>query len=305
MKAAVLTAEPAAWARARVTDYLALTKPRIAVLVLLTVAVGVLLAAGPALTAGVLVHALVGTALVAAGASALNQWLERDSDALMHRTEGRPLPAGRLQPVEVLLFGGLLGVVGVGYLACTLRQPAAAVVAAVTFALYVGAYTPLKSRTPLNTLVGAVPGALPPVIGWVAVRGEASAEAVALFAIVFLWQVPHFLAIAWVYRDEYARAGLVMLPVLDPAGRRTARQMATYCLALLPASLMPVLLGAAGPVYFAGAAPMGLGFLATALAFGRNVSDRSARRVLRASLGYLPGLLGLLVLDAALAGRLG
>jgi protoheme IX farnesyltransferase len=300
MKAAVLTAAPLAATPSRLADYWALTKPRIAVLVLATVAAGALLAAGPNITAGLLLHTLLGTALVAAGASALNQYLERDSDALMRRTENRPLPAGRLQPAEVLTFGLALGVGGVIYLACTLRQPAAALVAAFTFVAYVAIYTPLKSRTPLNTLIGAVPGALPPVIGWASVRGEVSAESVALFIILFLWQVPHFLAIAWIYRAEYARAGLRMLPVVDPDGRRTARQMATYCLALIPASLLPVLLGAAGPIYFAGAVAMGLAFLTLALAFGRGPSTPRARQVLRASLLYLPGLLGLLVLDAAL-----
>jgi protoheme IX farnesyltransferase len=299
MKTAVLTAEPTTWTWARAVDYLALTKPRVAVLVLFTVAAGVLLAAGRTVDPAVLVNAVLGTALVAAGASALNQWLERESDAHMRRTSNRPLPSGRLQPLEVLLFGSALGLVGVVYLALTLSSPAAALLAALTFACYVFLYTPLKPLTPLNTLVGAVPGALPPVIGWVAVRGGVTGEAVTLFLILFLWQVPHFLAIAWMYRDDYARAGLRMLPVDDPAGRLTGQNMITYCLALIPASLTPVFFGGAGPLYLGGAVLLGLGFLAAAVAFRRAVSHAAARRVLRASLFYLPGLLVLLLIDGA------
>jgi protoheme IX farnesyltransferase len=269
----------------------------VAVLVLFTVAGGALLAGGRQVPLLVLLHTVLGTALVAAGASALNQWLERDSDGRMRRTENRPLPAGRLQPLEVLLFGSLLGLGGVSYLALTLTQPWAALVAALTFALYVGVYTPLKTRTPLNTLVGAVPGALPPVIGWCAVRGEVTLEAVSLFLILFLWQVPHFLAIAWIYRDEYARAGLCMLPVVDRDGRLTGQNMVSYCLVLIPASFGPALSGAAGPAYFGGALLLGLGFLASALGFRRAHSPRRARLVLRASLLYLPGLFALLLLD--------
>ncbi len=302
---AVAAPAPAALAPGRLADYLALTKPRVAVLVLFTVAAGVLLAAGRDVQFGVLLHTVFGTALVAAGASALNQWLERHSDARMRRTENRPLPAGRLTPVEVLAFGSLLGVAGVAYLALTLPRPCAALVAAFTFICYAGVYTPLKARTPLNTLVGAVPGALPPVIGWCAVRGAVTAEAVALFVILFLWQVPHFLAIAWIYRDEYARAGLRMLPTVDPDGRLTARNMVTYCLALLPASMGPALLGEAGLVYLTGALALGLVFLASALGFRRRHSPRQARLVLWASLAYLPGLFALLLADRALPWLLG
>jgi protoheme IX farnesyltransferase len=300
MKAAVLTPEPAALPRSRVADYLELTKPRIAVLVLFTVAAGVLLASGGAVPMAVLVHTLFGTALVAAGASALNQWLERDCDSHMRRTENRPLPSGRLQPLEVFVFGTLLGVFGVAYLALTLPHPAAAVVAAVTFICYVAVYTPLKRHTTLNTLIGAVPGALPPVIGWCAASGEITGGAIALFLILFVWQVPHFLAIAWIYRDEYRRAGLCMLPVVDRDGTVTGRNMILYCLTLIPVSLFPVLFGSAGPVYFTGAVLLGIGFLAPALGFRRRKGVAQARRVLRASLLYLPGLLALLILDGAL-----
>jgi protoheme IX farnesyltransferase len=282
---------------ARLADYVELTKPRIAVVVLFTVAVGYLLAAGGKPELVPLWHTLFGTALVASGASALNQLLERHSDARMRRTEGRPLPSGRLHPAEVLVFGSALGVGGVFYLALMLRQPWAALVAAVTFASYVFVYTPLKRVTTLNTLVGAVPGALPPVIGWAAVRATASAEVVTLFLIVFLWQVPHFMAIAWIYRDDYARAGLRMLPVGDRAGRATGGAMVAYCLALLLVSLTPVLAGSAGAMYLAGALLLGLGFLACAAGFARSCTVAHARRVLRASLIYLPALLALLLLD--------
>jgi protoheme IX farnesyltransferase len=284
-------------ARTRVADYLELTKPRIAVVVLFTVAVGYLLAARGGSDLVPLLHTLFGTALVAGGASALNQLLERHSDALMRRTENRPLPAGRLRPVEVLVFGTALGVFGVLYLAVFLPQPWAALVAAFTFVSYVFVYTPLKSRTSLNTLVGAVPGALPPVIGWTAASGGVSLEVVTLFLVIFLWQVPHFLAIAWIYRDDYARAGLRMLPVLDREGRVTGCYMITYCLALIPVSLSPGFDGVAGPVYLAGAFLLGLGFLACTVGFARSSSVGQARRVLRASLIYLPALLALLLLD--------
>ncbi|MBI1915869.1 MAG: protoheme IX farnesyltransferase [Planctomycetes bacterium] len=290
--------EPAVLAASRLADYLALTKPRVAILVLFTVGAGVLLAAGRGVDLLLLFHTVFGTALVAGGASALNQLLERNSDALMRRTENRPLPAGRLQPREVWVFGAGLGLLGVAYLAVALHQAVTPLVATFTFAAYVGIYTPLKSRTSLNTLVGAVPGALPPVIGWTAVRGSIDPQAWALFAVVFLWQVPHFLAIAWIYRDDYARAGLCMLPVADRDGAATGRHMVVYALALVPASFAPVLQGSAGPVYLLGALALGLGFLGSAAGFARCPSVARARRVLRASLVYLPGLLGLLLLDS-------
>ena len=281
--------------RSRVGDYVELTKPRVAVLVLFTVAAGAWLAGRSELDPLLLLHTVAATALVAAGASALNQLIERHSDARMRRTENRPLPSGRLQPVEVLLFGLALGVAGLAYLGLATRQPLAVLVAATTFVLYAFVYTPLKRVSTLNTLVGAVPGALPPVIGWAAVRGTLTPEAGILFAILFLWQVPHFLAIAWIYRDEYARAGLCMLPVVDPTGKITGRQMVLYCLALVLVSLLPALVGHAGPVYFAGAVLLGLVFLRATLGFLTDVGNRRARRVLRASLLYLPLLLALLL----------
>jgi protoheme IX farnesyltransferase len=295
MKAAVCT-EALPLQRSRVADYVELTKPRVAVLVLFTVAAGVWLGSRGAPDLAGLLHTVCATALVAAGASALNQLLERHTDALMRRTEGRPLPSGRLQPLEVAVFGLALGAGGLVYLAVATGQPLAVLVAAVTFAGYAFVYTPLKRRTPLNTLVGAVPGALPPVIGFAAARGELTVEAAALFLILFIWQVPHFLAIAWIYREDYARAGLCMLPGVDPDGRRTGRQMTIYCLTLIPVSLLPVLLEQAGPAYAVAAVGLGLCFLAAALGFVQRASVARARRVLRASLLYLPVLLALLLI---------
>lgn len=290
----------------RLADYVELLRPRMTVLVLFTVGAGAFLAAQatgeplPELLPQ-LIHAVLGTALVAAAASTVNQYLERHSDALMRRTENRPLPSGRLQPGAVLGLGIGLAAAGFLYLLAALPQPAAALVAALTFSSYVFLYTPLKRRTPLNTLVGAVPGALPPVIGWTAVRGTIDAQAVSLFLIVFLWQVPHFLAIAWIYREQYARAGLLMLPVMDRDGTRTSQQMLRYCLVLIPVSLLPAMLGMAGPLYVVGAIALGLGFLSRALDFSRASSVGQARRVLRASLVYLPALLLLLLVDGAIA----
>jgi protoheme IX farnesyltransferase len=288
---------PLPLARRRLADYVALTKPRVSVLVLFTVAAGGWLASHGEPDVAALLHTLCGTALVAAGASALNQLLERHSDALMRRTENRPLPAGRLHPAEVLVFGFGLGFLGLAYLAVMVRQPLAVLVAAITFTCYVFVYTPLKRKTSLNTLVGAVPGALPPVIGWTALGGSVGPEAAALFLILFVWQVPHFLAIAWIYREEYSRAGLQMLPVVDQGGGMTGRQMVAYCLALVPVSLAPVWLHQAGPVYLVGAVGLGGYFLVRALVFMAQNSVPHARRVLRASLVYLPALLVLWLLE--------
>jgi protoheme IX farnesyltransferase len=295
MKSAVVDQQALPLCRSRLADYLELTKPRVAVLVLFTVAAGVWLGSAGAADLVCLVHAVLATGLIAGGASALNQLLERHSDALMRRTESRPLPAGRLQPAEVLVFGLALGVGGLVYLAAAVRQPLAVLVAAFTFLSYVFLYTPLKRRTSLNTLVGAVPGALPPVIGWTAARGELGPGALVLFLILFIWQVPHFLAIAWIYREDYARAGLVMLPGLDATGAVTGRQMTIYSLTLLPVSLLPVLVGVAGTGYLIAAIALGLAFLASVLGFLHEANNAQARQVLRASLIYLPLLLAFLL----------
>jgi protoheme IX farnesyltransferase len=283
--------------RARWADYLELAKPRIAVLVLFTVAAGGWLAGLADGDGLILLHTVLATGLVAAGASALNQMLERHTDALMRRTENRPLPAGRLHPFEVLLVGLLLGVGGLAYMAVAVRQPLALILTTITLVMYVWCYTPLKRFTTLNTLVGAVPGALPPVIGWTAVRGTLGPEALVCFLVLFFWQLPHFLAIAWIYRTDYARAGLRMVPVNDPTGTATARRMVGFCLVLVLASLLPVPLAHAGWLYAAGAAVLGWMFLRSTLSFAREPSVPHARTVLRVSLVYLPLLLALLLLE--------
>jgi protoheme IX farnesyltransferase len=284
----------------RLAAYAALTKPRIVVMVLVTVATGFWLgargSANPSAQLATLLATLLGTGLVAGGASAWNQLLERDRDLLMRRTSSRPLPSCRLTAAEAAAFGGVLALAGSAVLALGANRLAAAV-AATTFVLYVFVYTPLKPRTTLNTAVGAVPGALPPVIGWAAATGGLGVEAWALFLIVFLWQFPHFLAIAWIYRDDYARAGHRMLPSVDPAGAITGRQAAGYALALVPAGLLPTAIGLTGPHYFPGALGLGLFYLLYSVRFWSDVSDPTARRLLRASFVYLPAVLVLLLLN--------
>jgi protoheme IX farnesyltransferase len=286
-------------AGSRVAAYISLTKPRLVLLVLITVAVGFLLgSAGGVFRATVttLAATLLGTAFVAGGAGALNQWLERQRDAQMRRTANRALPSGRLSPSEAAIFGGLLVCLGTAMLLLGANLLAAAV-AFVTFVLYVFVYTPLKPWTSLNTVVGAVPGALPPLIGWGAASGRLGLEAWSLFLIVFLWQFPHFLAIAWIHRDDYQRAGFRMLTGGDARGTRTSRQAVSYALALVPVGLLPAAIGLAGPVYFAGALGLGLLYLADAVRFLLDVNDRRARRLLMTSFLYLPAILLLLVLN--------
>ena len=282
-------------------DYLELTKPRISALVLVTVAVSAFMAHWGPPAPWLLLHTLIGTALVAASASALNQRLERHTDALMDRTADRPLPAGRLSDREVLWFGGITILAGLAYLTVAVN-PLTAALGAATWVLYVVIYTPLKSRTPLNTVVGAVAGALPTLMGWTAVGGSLSFElgggglkAATLFLIVYLWQFPHFMAIAWIYRRQYAQAGLKMLTVVDPTGWRAGTQAIAAALALVPVSLVPILQHA-GPVYFVAASALGLIYFAAAAVFCRWRDERSARRLLRISLVYLPALLLLFML---------
>lgn len=290
-------AAPVARARRRVmADFAALTKPRVVLMVLGTTAVGYRVGlTGPADYARLL-NVLFGTALAAAGTLALNQWWERDVDALMTRTRTRPLPDGRLAPREALLFGAAITLFGIVYLAAVVGTLAAAVTAA-TAGVYVCGYTPLKLRTPLCTIVGAVAGALPPVAGWAAARDDLGLGAWVLFGILFLWQLPHTLAIARLYRDDYARAGVRLLPVIDAQGSSTERQIVTGCLALLVVSLLPTLIGLAGPVYFTGALALGLAFAALGARQALTPTAIGARRVLLASLLYLPALLALLTVD--------
>ncbi len=283
--------------RNRIADLAELVRPRIAILILFTVAAAFCLACRGTPDWARLLNTVFGTALVVAGASALNQVFERHSDALMTRTENRPLPSGRVKPEAVLLFGISLALGGLGYLFVTIRQPIAIVAAAVAFAIYVFVYTPLKRKTTLNTLMGAVSGAILPVIGWTAATNSVNLAAAVLFAILFIWQVPHFLAIAWIYRDDYARARLRMLPVVDPRGDRTAMCMLGSCVALLPVSAVPSALGWTGPIYLCGATLVGLAFLMSAIGFWRTRSDDQARWVLWASLAYLPALVTILLAE--------
>ena len=292
----LLTARPAVTVWRRVADYVELTKPRIALMALVTVAVGSIVATTGSIDGTLLVHTLIGTGLLAAGASVLNQLLERDTDALMRRTQSRPLPAGRISAAEAMVFGFVLSAVGLNYL-CLLVNPLTGLLGAATLVLYAFVYTPMKRLTSLNTVVGAIPGALPPVMGWAAVRGSVDAEAWILFLIVFLWQFPHFLAIAWIYRDDYSRAGLKMLPTVDLNGGMTGRQMVGYSLALIPASLGPTVVEMTGRAYFFGSLWLGLVFLGFAVAFAVQATQDRARNLMRASLIYLPALLLLMMLD--------
>ncbi|HVM48559.1 MAG TPA: heme o synthase [Candidatus Acidoferrum sp.] len=273
-----------------------LFKVRLTGLVLMTTAVGFYVGFRGPMDYLLMLHTLIGTALVASGASALNQLIERDYDARMHRTQDRPLPSGRLQPATVLLIGVACAVFGIVYLA-RLVNLAACLVSASSLLCYLFVYTPLKRVTWLNTLAGAVAGALPPLIGWAGARGGLGGAGWALFAIQALWQLPHFFSIAWLYRGEYARAGFKMLPLFDPLGRRTARQALGWTLVLLPLSLCPYLFSLAGLVYLAGALLLGLAFLWTAVQFALQRNDSSARLLFFLSILYLPLLLAVMVLD--------
>jgi protoheme IX farnesyltransferase len=270
--------------------FLELTKPRITQLVVLTAAAGFYLGSGGGVDVRLLVHTLLGVALVAAGTNAFNQLRERDVDARMRRTQGRPLPSGRLTPAAAALFAAVISVAGVLYLALAVNLLTAGL-AAFTLASYVLLYTPLKRKTTLNTLIGAVPGALP-------IIGPAVA---ALFWILFLWQLPHFLALAWIYRDDYQRGGLAMLSVSDPDGRHTGRMVLLYAMALLPVSLVPTLLGVTGALYFFGALMLGLVYAGVSVAMTRAVTTARAWRVFLVSIVYLPALLTLMVVDKVVA----
>ncbi len=276
--------------------YSDLIKARLTFLVILTTLVGFYIGFRGPVDYALMFHAVFGTALVASGAAALNQLLEREHDAKMRRTKNRPLPSGRLQPTTVMVFGGVCGCAGLIYLALLVNLTTS-VIGAVSLLSYLFIYTPLKRITWLNTAVGAIPGALPPLMGWTAARGELSPEGWALFAILAFWQLPHFLAIAWMYRDEYAKAGFKMLPVIDPDGQRTARYAVSHTLGLLPISLCPFLFQLAGPVYLAGALILGVAFLWVAIQFARHLTIPRARQLFFVSILYLPLLLTVMVLD--------
>ncbi len=290
--AAVLSARPAAgWA-----DWAELTKPRLNFMVVVTTMVGFYLAArtaGAPVAWGAMALTLIGTFLTAGAASTFNQVMEKPLDRLMPRTRNRPLPDGRLTEREAVVFGLILLTVGLGLLAMV-ANGLTVLLGAMTVGCYLFLYTPMKRRSTLNTVIGAVPGAIPPVMGWAACRGSIGAEAMALFAILFLWQMPHFLAIAILYRRDYAAAGFKMLPVVDEAGFITGRQIVAYTLALVSASLLPTAMGLAGPVYFAVAGGMGMVFLGFGLSWSVKRTRVAARNLFLCSIVYLPVVLGVM-----------
>ncbi|MBM3768216.1 MAG: protoheme IX farnesyltransferase [Acidobacteria bacterium] len=276
--------------------YLALTKPRITWLILVSTGVGYYFGASGPLQWIVLLHCMVGTALLASGTAALNQWYESDADAQMRRTEKRPIPAGVISPRNAFLFGLALSLIGFFELALGANWLTAGL-GLFTELSYLCLYTPLKRRSPISTTVGAVPGAMPPLIGFAAARGVLTAEAWVLYAILFLWQFPHFYAIAWMYREDYSRGGIRMLPVVEPDGDSTVRQMLLFSLVLIPISLLPTWLSMAGAFYFVGALICGVAFVGACISMMGDRSLVKARGVLLASVIYLPVIYGLLVLD--------
>ncbi len=281
---------------AHVLDYISLTKPRLNVLVVATSAVGYYLGVTGKFDVALMLEAVAGTTFVAGGAAVLNQVYERDTDAMMRRTRMRPLPDGRIEPGDARLFGLTLAAFGLGVLVTCVGM-LAALLAATTLAVYLLVYTPMKRRSSLATLVGAVPGALPPVIGWTAGHGSVSLGGAALFAMVFLWQIPHFMAIAWMYRDDYRVAGFPMLPVVEPGGRRAGRQAAIYAAALLLVSVAPAFIGITGRIYMSVALGLGILFLWLAIRFALDRNDRTARALFFGSITYLPLIWIAMVLD--------
>ncbi len=280
------------------SDYLALTRPRVVLMVIVTACVGFYLGSSGALDWTRLLKTLIGTALAAGGTLALNQYLERDVDAWMKRTQFRPLPDGRIEPIKALAFGAALAVAGPLYLALTVNMLSGLVTATIVLS-YLFVYTPLKQKSPLCSIVGAIPGALPPVIGWVAVRGELGLGGWILFMILLLWQLPHSLAIACLYREDYARAGIRVLPVIEPDGRSTGRLIVSSCSALIVVSLLPTLTGLTGPVYFMTACVLGVAFLGCGLVVAIRRTAESASHLLSASLFYLAALLAVMAFDKA------
>ena len=282
--------------RSRTLDYIALTKPELTLLSVVTALGGAYLAGGHSLSVSLLLHTFFGTLLVGGGAGALNQYIERDFDAQMRRTEHRPLPSGRIHHQNALLLGVVLALTGLVELAL-FTHLLAAFLALVTLTLYLFVYTPLKRVTPFATVIGGIPGAIPPLIGWTAVSGELSMGAWSLFFILFFWQMPHFLSLGWMYRKDYARANYKLLTVLDPSGEASSRQILVYCIALIPAAFMPTLVGVLGAIYFVGALILTLGFLWLAVRLFRERTNPNARRLFFASLIYLSVLVGLMILD--------
>lgn len=294
--AEIVRSEPGLTLAGKLAAFSELTKPRITFLVSLTAMAGFCMGSAGGIDYLKLLNMSLGIALLSSGLSTLNQYLERDLDGLMRRTQGRPLPTGKLSPSEAAVFGISLSLVATAYLAIFIN-PLSALLGLATFASYLFVYTPLKTKTTLSTVFGAFPGAMPPLIGWVAARGRIGVEAWILFAILFLWQFPHFLAIAWMYRDDYARAGIKMLPVVEPEGRVTGQQIITYTVLLVPVSLLPVAVGISGQVYLVGAAVLGIGFLFFSAKAALVRTTWQARKLLLASVLYLPALFALMVLN--------
>lgn len=282
--------------RSRVADFVTLTKPELTFLSVVTALAGALLAAPGSVPVEILVHVLLGTGLVGAGAGALNQFTEREYDGLMRRTEHRPLPSGRLHPWEALLFGMVASCLGIIDLA-VFTNFLASFLSGVTLVTYVFLYTPLKRITPWSTVIGGIPGALPPMIGWAAVTNDIAFGAVILFTILFFWQMPHFFSLAWMYRKDYARAGYKMLTVVDSSGTSTSVHIVTYSALLLVASLLPGMCGYSGPLYVGVALLLGIGFIGTGIQLWISRSNEAARRVFFSSLIYLPVLLFIMVID--------
>jgi protoheme IX farnesyltransferase len=278
------------------SDFVALTKPRLNLLVVATSAAGYYLGSSGALHLMAMAQAVAGTALVAGGAAVLNQVYERDTDALMRRTRMRPLPDGRVGASEARIFGLVLVAAGLVLLAVG-ANALAVLLAALTVITYVAVYTPMKRRSAAATLVGAVPGALPPLIGWAAARGDVSIGGWTLFAIVFLWQIPHFMAIAWLYRDDYGKAGFPMLPVVEPDGRKTGRQALAYAACLVPVSLIPTLVGVSGLVYFWTALVLGVTLTVLAVRFAMGRTEPAARALFFGSIAYLPLIWAAMILN--------
>jgi protoheme IX farnesyltransferase len=282
--------------RMRLAAFVELTKPRIAFMLVLTSAAGFYLGTRGAFDPLLFVNSMIGIAILAFGVATLNQYIERATDALMDRTKNRPLPSSRLMPVEALIFGLVQVAVAEIYL-YFLVNPLTAGLGLVVIVGYVLLYTPLKTRTSASTAIGAIPGAMPPLMGWTASANEVSIGAWSLFLLLFLWQFPHFLAIAWMYREQYAKAGILMLPVVEPEGRITARQIVLFAIMLVPVSLAPFFLGFAGLVYLIGATLLGLWFLIESIRTARARTTVDARRLLFVSVLYLPLIFGLMVVD--------
>ncbi|HYC59245.1 MAG TPA: heme o synthase [Thermoanaerobaculia bacterium] len=296
MSSAVLDARPRATVGTVARDYLQLSKSRIVLMVLITTISGFLFAAD-VVNGLLLLHTLLGTALVAAGTNALNQYVEREHDARMHRTRTRPLPAGRITPRAALVFSSGIAIIGTVYLGLAVNWLTAAL-GAFTLASYIFVYTPLKRVSTLNTIIGAVPGAIPPLMGWTAATNELGIGGWIVFGILFLWQLPHFMAISWLHREDYARGGFAMLSVRDSDGAAVARQAIFYTLALLPVSVAPSLLGMTGTVYFIGAAAAGIALLAATIRFFFDRGARNARSLFMISNLYLMTVMLLLVVNA-------